>query len=70
MDDLVQHLNAHRVQLPVPIPLADRGQHAVDVEKDPSAASLSEFYSPYPSSPCHGVCKATYMLRAGAPRPS
>ena len=32
--DLVQYPNARGVQIPVPIPSSDRGQHAVDVEKD------------------------------------
>ena len=32
--DLVQHLDARGVQIPVPIPPADRRQHPVDVEKD------------------------------------
>src|SRR6058998_2932648 len=32
--DLVQHLNARRVQTPVPIPPVDGGEHPVDVEKD------------------------------------
>jgi len=32
--DLVQHPDAGRVQIPVAIPAADRGQHTVDVEKD------------------------------------
>ena len=32
--DLVQYLNARGVQIPVPVPSADRGQHAVNVEKD------------------------------------
>ena len=32
--DLVQHLDARGLQIPVPIPSADRGQHPVDVEKD------------------------------------
>jgi hypothetical protein len=32
--DLVQDLDARGVQVPVPIPPADRSHHAVDVEKD------------------------------------
>jgi hypothetical protein len=40
--DLVQYPNARGVQVPVPIPPADRSQHAVDVEKDyPSRHSPS-----------------------------
>jgi len=49
--DLVQHLNARTVQIPVPIPPADRGQHTVDVEKDyPSCQFLDDDLSDSMSS--------------------